>query len=129
MDFDYAGQDVLTVSIAANQGEAIENNLLRGSVLGQKNADDDSIQQGVSFGLFRPGEADPILTTVAGENGWFSFENIPFGHYEVRSCPVWTAIPWMRLPMRWTSRRTAASLSLPSRMSGRRLKSQAGHHQ
>lgn len=84
VDFDYAGQDVSTVNIAANQGEAIKNDLLRGSVLGQKVADDDSIQQGVTFGLFRPGENDPILTTVTQENGRFSFENIPFGHYEVR---------------------------------------------
>ncbi len=84
IDFDYAGQDVLTVNIVANQGEAIKNDLLRGSVLGQKVADDDSIQQGVTFGLFRPGKADPILTTVTEENGRFSFENIPFGHYEVR---------------------------------------------
>ncbi len=84
VDFDYAGQDIPLVELKANDGEAVENDLLRGSVLGQKNADDDSIQQGVSFGLFRPGEADPILTTVAGENGRFSFENIPFGHYEVR---------------------------------------------
>lgn len=84
VDFDYAGQDVLTVNIVANQGEAIKNDLLRGAVLGQKVADDDSIQQGVCFGLFRPGESDPILTAVTDENGRFTFENIPFGHYEVR---------------------------------------------
>lgn len=84
VDFDYAGQDVSTVNIVANQGKAIENDLLRGSVLGQKNADDDSIQQGVTFGLFRSGESEPILTAVTDESSRFSFENIPFGHYEVR---------------------------------------------
>lgn len=84
VDFDYAGQDVSTVNIVANQGKAIENDLLRGSMQGQKNADDDSIQQGVTFGLFRPGESEPILTAATDENGRFSFENIPFGHYEVR---------------------------------------------
>ena len=84
VDFVYAGQDIPLVELKANGGEAIENDLLRGSVLGQKNADDDSIQQGVTFGLFRPGENDPILTAVTDENGRFSFENIPFGHYEVR---------------------------------------------
>ena len=84
VDFDYAGQDVSTVNIVANQGKAIENDLLRGSMQGQKNADDDSIQQGVTFGLFRPGESEPILTAATDENGMFSFENIPFGHYEVR---------------------------------------------
>lgn len=84
VDFDYAGQDIPLVELKANGGKAIENDLLRGSVQGQKNADDDSIQQGVSFGLFRPGEAEPILTTVTDETGRFSFENIPFGHYEVR---------------------------------------------
>ena len=84
VDFDYAGQDVLTVNIVANQGEAIKNDLLRGAVLGQKVADDDSIQQGVTFGLFRPGESEPILTAVTDESSRFSFENIPFGHYEVR---------------------------------------------
>ena len=84
VDFDCAGQDIPLVELKANGGKAIENDLLRGSVLGQKLADDDSIQQGVSFGLFRPGEAEPILTVVTDENGRFSFENIPFGHYEVR---------------------------------------------
>lgn len=84
VDFDYAGQDILNVDIVANQGEAIENDLLRGSVQGQKNADDDSIQQGVTFGLFRSGESEPILTAVTDESSRFSFENIPFGHYEVR---------------------------------------------
>ena len=67
VDFDYAGQDILNVDIVANQGEAIENDLLRGSVQGQKNADDDSIQQGVTFGLFRSGESEPILTAPASQ--------------------------------------------------------------
>ena len=84
VDFVYAGQDIPMVELKANGGEAVENDLLCGSVLGQKNADDDSIQQGVCFGLFRPGESDPILTAVTEENGRFTFENIPFGHYEVR---------------------------------------------
>lgn len=84
VDFNYVGQNIPLVELKANSGEAVENDLLRGSVQGQKNADDDSIQQGVSFGLFRPGEAEPILTVVTAENGRFSFENIPFGHYEVR---------------------------------------------
>ena len=84
VDFDYAGQDIPLVELKANGGEAIENDLLRGSVQGQKIADDDSIQQGVSFGLFHPGEAEPILTAVTDETGRFFFENIPFGHYEVR---------------------------------------------
>ena len=39
------------------------------------------LQQGVCFGLFRPGESDPILTAVTDENGRFTFENIPFGDY------------------------------------------------
>ena len=84
VDFDYAGQDIPLMELKANQGKAIENDLLRGSMQGQKNADDDSIQQGVTFGLFRPGESEPILTAATDENGRFSFENIPFGHYEVR---------------------------------------------
>ena len=84
VDFDYAGQDIPLVTIKANGGNAVENSLLRSSVLGQKNADDDSIQQGVTFGLFRSGESEPILTAVTDESGRFSFENIPFGHYEVR---------------------------------------------
>ena len=84
VDFDYAGQDIPLVELKANDGEAVENDLLRGSMQGQKNADDDSIQQGVTFGLFRSGESEPILTAVTDESSRFSFENIPFGHYEVR---------------------------------------------
>ena len=53
--FEYAGQDVPVVEIAANNGEAIVNELKYGSVSGLKTGEDGEALEGALIGLFAPG--------------------------------------------------------------------------
>ena len=50
---DSAGQDTATVEIAANSGEAIENELLYGSVSGKKVDENGEALGGALIGLFK----------------------------------------------------------------------------
>ena len=56
VEFSYAGQETAVVAISANDGKAIDNELLRGEIHGLKK----------------------------DEDGSFSFENVPYGSYVVR---------------------------------------------
>lgn len=49
--FEYAGQDVAVVHISVNNGTPIENDLIRGSVLGKKVDEDGFGIGGALFGL------------------------------------------------------------------------------
>ncbi len=87
--FDYARQETETVRITVNGGEAIENKLIRGSVLGKKIDEDGFSICGALFGLFHSDtteftEETAILTCESNEIGVFLFENIPYGRYIVR---------------------------------------------
>lgn len=87
--FDYAGQETETVRISVNNGEEIENKILRGSVLGKKIDEDGFSICGALFGLFRADateftEETAILTCESNEIGVFLFENVPYGKYIVR---------------------------------------------
>lgn len=88
-EFTYAGQDIETVEIAANNGEAIANNLKYGSVSGIKVDEDGKTIAGAKFGLFRNDETayteeNALMTTVSDKNGFFRFDNIPVGVWVVR---------------------------------------------
>ena len=50
--FEYAGQDTAVVKINANDGKAIENDLLYGSVSGKKVDEDGKVLAGAVIGLF-----------------------------------------------------------------------------
>ena len=87
--FEYADQDVAIVHILVNDGEPIENDLIRGSVLGKKIDEDGFSIGGVLFGLFRPEETTfteetALLTAESNEIGVFGFFNVPYGHWIVR---------------------------------------------
>lgn len=88
--FDYAGQDTTLVEIKANGGEAIKNDILYGSVKGLKiDRETESAIAGAKFGLFRSGETEftaesAILTVESGEDGVFTFENIPYGDWLIK---------------------------------------------
>ena len=87
--FDYAGQETETVRKTVNNGEEIENKILRGSVLGKKIDEDGFNICGALFGLFRADateftEETAILTCESNEIGVFLFENVPYGKYIVR---------------------------------------------
>ena len=89
VDFDYAGQDTETVRDTVNGGEAIENEILRGTIIGKKVDEDGFTICGALFGLFRADateftEETAILTCESNEIGIFYFENVPYGNWIVR---------------------------------------------
>lgn len=87
--FAYAGQDVEVVEIAANNGEAITNNLKYGSVSGLKVDEDGKTIAGAKFGLFRNDETEyseenALMIAESTESGVFRFDSIPVGCWIVR---------------------------------------------
>lgn len=87
--FAYVGQDTAVVKIAANDGKAIENDLIYGSVSGKKVDENGSALGGALIGLFRTDDGEftkenALLTATSAEDGSFSFENIPYGTWYVR---------------------------------------------
>ena len=90
VSFDYAGQNTALVEIKANGGEAIQNELIYGSVKGLKiDRETEKPVVGAKFGLFRSDETEftaesAILTVESGEDGVFTFENIPYGDWLIK---------------------------------------------
>ena len=87
--FEYAGQDTATVHISANDGNAIENEIIYGSVSGKKSDEDGNALGGATLGIFKTGTAEftketAIATAVSAEDGSFSFEKVPYGTWIVR---------------------------------------------
>ena len=87
--FDYEGQDTDTVRKNINEGNTIENEMIRGSIIGKKLDEDGFAICGALFGLFAENEAEftvetAILTCESNEIGVFYFENVPFGRWIVR---------------------------------------------
>lgn len=89
MTFEYAGQNVDTIRKDINDGTAIENEMIRGSIMGKKLDEDGFAIGGALFGLFAENETEfteetAILTCKSNEIGIFHFENVPFGRWIVR---------------------------------------------
>ena len=87
--FEYAGQETATVHITANGGEAIENNIIYGSVSGKKSDEDGNALGGAVIGIFKTGTEkftteSAIQTTVTAADGSFSFEKVPYGTWIIR---------------------------------------------
>lgn len=87
--FEYQGQDTAIVSISANDGKPIENDLIRGRVAGLKVDEDGEGLADAVIGIFRPDtkeftEETALVVTKSAEDGSFSFEDIPVGHWVVR---------------------------------------------
>lgn len=87
--FAYVGQDTAVVKIAANDGKAIENDLIYGSVSGKKVDENGSALGGALIGLFRTDDGEftkenALMTATSAEDGSFSFESIPYGTWYVR---------------------------------------------
>ena len=56
--FSYAGQDTANVEIAVNDGKAIENKLIYGSVSGKKITENGEALGGAVIGLFKADETE-----------------------------------------------------------------------
>ena len=87
--FEYAGQDTATVHITANDGEAIENKLIYGSVSGKKSDEDGKALGGAVIGIFKAGteeftKENAIQTTTSKDDGSFSFAKVPYGTWIIR---------------------------------------------
>ena len=87
--FEYAGQDTPVVHLAVNDGEAIENKLIYGSVNGKKVDEDGKDLGDALIGIFKVGtteynEETAILTTKSKDDGSFSFAKVPYGNWIVR---------------------------------------------
>ena len=89
VDFNYAGQKTEIIRESVNKGEAIENEILRGTIVGKKVDEDGFTICGALFGLFRADETEftektAVLTCESNEIGIFYFENVPYGNWIVR---------------------------------------------
>ena len=89
VSFDYEGQGIETVRKNINDGNVIENEMIRGSIVGKKLDEDGFSICGALFGLFNENETvftedTAILTCESNEIGVFHFENVPFGRWIVR---------------------------------------------
>lgn len=88
--FEYAGQDTALVEIQANNGEAIRNEILYGTIQGLKiDRETEKPIAGAWFGLFRSDETEftaekAIRTAESDANGIFAFENVPYGDFMIR---------------------------------------------
>ena len=84
VSFEYAGQTVDVVDIKANDDKSISNELIYGEVHGMKKDDKGNALAGATIGLFYTEGKEPVMTVISGEDGTFSFNNIPYGEYVVR---------------------------------------------
>lgn len=87
--FTYEDDTTAVVRIEVNNGEAILNRIIRGSITGIKVDEQGEPLPGAVFGLFRADctdftEENALLTAESAEDGSFSFENIPYGVWLVR---------------------------------------------
>ena len=87
--FTYEDDTTAVVRIEVNNGEAILNRIIRGSITGIKVDEQGEPLPGAVFGLFRADCTDftkenALLTARSDEDGSFSFENIPYGVWLVR---------------------------------------------
>ena len=87
--FEYAGQDTAIVHLSANDGEAIENEIIYGSVSGLKSDEDGNALGGAVIGIFKTGTEEftkeyTIQTTTSADDGSFSFEKVPYGTWVIR---------------------------------------------
>lgn len=87
--FEYAGQDTAAVHISVNDGNAIENEIIYGSVSGKKADEDGKALGGATIGIFKTGTTEftketAIATTVSAEDGSFSFAEVPYGTWVIR---------------------------------------------
>ncbi len=84
------GEQVETqINIDLNDGAAIDNALIHGSIKGIKKDNRGNKLEGATIGLFKDGETvfttdTALQTCITNKNGEFSFNNLPYGKYIVK---------------------------------------------
>ena len=86
VNFEYMGQDIQTVDIDCGQ---FVNLLKRGRIEGHKTDDKSEPLENAVFGLFTAdcvkfSRDTAVMTAASDENGYFEFDEIPYGEYIVR---------------------------------------------
>ena len=89
VEFSYQGQETAVVSISVSDGDAIENELIRGRITGKKADTDGEALEGAVIGLFSAGaeeftEDTALMVTTSEKDGAFAFEDVPYGRWIVR---------------------------------------------
>jgi len=94
VEFAYQGSAVATVQIVVNNGEVIDNTIIRGSLEGLKVDEDNNPVEKVQFGLFKADETEfaaekALILVESDADGKFSVKDIPFGKWLLKelSCP------------------------------------------
>lgn len=87
--FEYGGEDTAVVEIVVNDGDAILNEIIRGSISGIKVDENGEPLPGAVFGLFKADcteftEENAILTAESAEDGSFSFADVPYGIWQIK---------------------------------------------
>ena len=82
-------QTATQINVDLNDGEAISNALIRGTIQGVKKDNRGNKLEGATIGLFKGDEtvftSDTALQTcITNKDGKFSFNNIPYGKYIVK---------------------------------------------
>lgn len=86
--FSYVGQDTALMIAELNDMNPIENNLKRGKIEGYKVDGEEKGLLGATFGLFDEWTKEytaenAYMTVKSDENGYFVFEDVPYGDYIV----------------------------------------------
>lgn len=87
--FEYGGPSLAVVEIAANNGEAVSNELIRGEIWSLKTDENGKGLSGAVIGLFQSDETEftaenALATATSAEDGSFSFTGVPFGDWVLK---------------------------------------------
>lgn len=87
--FEYGGPSLAVVEIAANNGEAVSNELIRGEIRGLKTDENGTGLSRAVIGLFQSDETEftaenALATATSAEDGSFSFADVPFGGWVLK---------------------------------------------
>ena len=77
------------VEISANDGEAVNNELIRGEIKGLKTDENGTGLGGAVIGLFKSDETEfttenALATATSAEDGSFSFSTVPYGNWVLK---------------------------------------------
>lgn len=87
--FEYGGPSLAVVEIAANNGEAVSNELIRGEIRGLKTDENGTGLSRAVIGLFQSDKTEftaenALATATSAEDGSFSFADVPFGDWVLK---------------------------------------------